>query len=237
MPRYAEPIETTELCYYMCGQIARFKNKSGNLMCCERHQKCPAIKLKNGVSVKKSYQTVRIPAKDLYAKMPQESKNNMAWNRGNITADFKYEGRGNHKGVLLRERGHKCQQCNLTEWQGQPITIELEHVDGDNRNNIRENLKLLCPNCHSQTITWKGKNSVKKKLKQYVSDEELWQALSNTKNIRQALLSVGLTGKGGNYKRAYELLYGSVAEVADAAASKAVDRNSRTGSTPVTPTN
>ena len=51
-----------------------------------------------------------------------------------------------------------CWQCGINEWLGQPITLELEHSDGDATNNNIDNLKLLCPNCHSQTPTYKNKN-------------------------------------------------------------------------------
>lgn len=58
---------------------------------------------------------------------------------------------------LLRENyfEHKCYSCNLTEWMNYPITLELEHIDGDHTNNQIENLTLLCPNCHSLTPTWR----------------------------------------------------------------------------------
>lgn len=62
------------------------------------------------------------------------------------------------KSKLIRERGHRCERCQNTEWLKEPITIELEHVDGDNTNNLESNLLLLCPNCHSLTPTWKNKN-------------------------------------------------------------------------------
>ena len=55
----------------------------------------------------------------------------------------------------LRER--KCESCGLREWLGFPIPIELHHVDGDNSNNEDNNLKVLCPNCHSQTDNHAGK--------------------------------------------------------------------------------
>lgn len=58
---------------------------------------------------------------------------------------------------LIAELGHKCQDCNLTEWKNKPITLELEHIDGNNRNNSKENLTLLCPNCHSYTLTWRNR--------------------------------------------------------------------------------
>jgi len=60
---------------------------------------------------------------------------------------------------LIKELSHRCQSCNLTEWLNNPITLELEHIDGNNRNNDRSNLMLLCPNCHSYTKTWRGRKN------------------------------------------------------------------------------
>lgn len=70
-----------------------------------------------------------------------------------------YKRQTNMKKHLIFEREHKCENCNLTEWLGQPITLELEHTDGNKYNNDRSNLKLLCPNCHSQTSTWRGRKN------------------------------------------------------------------------------
>ncbi len=53
---------------------------------------------------------------------------------------------------------HKCNNCALTDWLGNPIPLELEHIDGNSSNNLLENLELLCPNCHSLTDTYRGKN-------------------------------------------------------------------------------
>lgn len=58
---------------------------------------------------------------------------------------------------LISELGHKCTKCKNETWLDEPITLELEHIDGNNRNNSRENLTLLCPNCHSQTSTWRNR--------------------------------------------------------------------------------
>lgn len=65
---------------------------------------------------------------------------------------------------LVRERikEHKCERCGIKEWKNQPLSMELHHKDGDRCNHLLENLLLLCPNCHSQTETFRAKN--KKKL-------------------------------------------------------------------------
>ncbi len=54
--------------------------------------------------------------------------------------------------------GHKCFVCGISEWNGKEIVLELEHKDGNSDNNHPKNLELICPNCHSQTSTYKAKN-------------------------------------------------------------------------------
>ena len=56
---------------------------------------------------------------------------------------------------------HKCSNCNQSEWLDKPIPLELGHIDGDYSNNNLSNLRLLCPNCHALTPTYRGKNKKK----------------------------------------------------------------------------
>jgi len=53
---------------------------------------------------------------------------------------------------------YKCVHCNIKEYNGKPITLQLDHINGVNTDHRKENLRWLCPNCHSQTDTWGYKN-------------------------------------------------------------------------------
>lgn len=53
---------------------------------------------------------------------------------------------------------YKCAICGCTEWQGKTLSLELDHINGVNNDNRLENLRFLCPNCHSQTSTYGSRN-------------------------------------------------------------------------------
>ena len=81
-----------------------------------------------------------------------------AWNQGLEIKTFEnLKSNKELKIRLLKKLGHKCQNCGAEEWLGQPVPLELEHIDGNNRNNDRENLTLLCCNCHALTSTWRNR--------------------------------------------------------------------------------
>lgn len=65
---------------------------------------------------------------------------------------------------LVKEgiKEYKCEICGISEWNDKPISLQLDHKDGNHQNNCLENLRLLCPNCHSQTDTYAGKSSKRK---------------------------------------------------------------------------
>ena len=60
---------------------------------------------------------------------------------------------------LLKEGIFKneCSICGLDSWLEKPLMIELDHIDGDSHNHKIDNLRMLCPNCHSQTQTFRSK--------------------------------------------------------------------------------
>ena len=80
------------------------------------------------------------------------------WSKGKILKEWgNYTKNVGRKKVLIEERGHKCEDCGLTEWKENPIILELHHVDGNRINNEKSNLQLLCCNCHAFTDNWRNK--------------------------------------------------------------------------------
>ena len=51
----------------------------------------------------------------------------------------------------------RCEKCGIKDWNGMPLVFHIHHIDGDHKNNIKTNLILLCPNCHSQTDNYSNK--------------------------------------------------------------------------------
>jgi 5-methylcytosine-specific restriction endonuclease McrA len=61
--------------------------------------------------------------------------------------------------TLAELRGYACEVCGIHEHNGKPLKLECDHIDGNHSNNNIENLRLICPNCHSQTPTYKNRNA------------------------------------------------------------------------------
>ncbi len=59
---------------------------------------------------------------------------------------------------ILEKQEGKCNICGIDSWNGSSLTLELDHKDGNHQNNNEKNLRCICPNCHSQTPTYKAKN-------------------------------------------------------------------------------
>lgn len=132
-----------------------------------------------------------------------------AWNKKIEDCEDSLTDFGTHnwqsiKEKLFQEREYKCEKCGIRDWNNQPLVLQVHHIDGNHNNNIRKNLQILCPNCHSQTENW-----VNRKQKVGISDEQFLEVLKNTANICQACRVLGITPNQNNYKRARKLLKNS----------------------------
>jgi 5-methylcytosine-specific restriction endonuclease McrA len=82
-------------------------------------------------------------------------------------------------GLLRRE----CAECGIGEWRGKPLSLHLDHVDGDGGNWELENLRLLCPNCHSQTETYCGR-SIGRKRYGVVREVPRWRNQAAARDLK-----------------------------------------------------
>lgn len=85
---------------------------------------------------------------------------------------------------LSEEYGNKCVECGIGDiWNSKPLTLHVDHIDGCSDNNRVSNLRLLCPNCHTQTDTYCGRNTKDNKQTKrntyireyYSSNKEKWR--------------------------------------------------------------
>lgn len=201
-------------CDYNCGLPSTHTLKNGKNCCSDSFYGCKGYKEKISKGCKKSYQSnKRLSGKDNYNSFTTELKKSMAWSKNKILKPIsdifiKNSNSSNSliKKVLIKNNliKNECNNCNITDWNGKPLSLELDHINGDSRDNTLENLRFLCPNCHSQTDTFRGKNINNGLVK--VSDDELILAINSSKNTREALIKVKLAPKGGNYNRVKKII-------------------------------
>lgn len=96
----------------------------------------------------------------------------MGWRRGSLISvtgpipleQVLVEGRPTQSSDLRRRllaaglKDHECEVCRRRVWNGRPMPLELDHLNGRREDNRLDNLRLLCPNCHAQTSTYRGRN-------------------------------------------------------------------------------
>lgn len=96
---------------------------------------------------------------------------------------------------------YKCSICgNRGEWLGTSLTLQLDHINGINNDNRLENLRWLCPNCHTQTPTYNGKNKTEKKVTNFTTQEAI-EALLQSNNVHQATKLLGCANGGATWSR------------------------------------
>jgi len=105
-----------------------------------------------------NYVTIKLKITEL--KLDTSHFLGQSWSKNTFTVPLSKKRSTRYiKRQLISERGHSCESCNLSKWKNNLIPLELEHINGNCLDHKSSNLKLLCPNCHALTSTYRRKKS------------------------------------------------------------------------------
>lgn len=163
--RSAREVETQELCRLGCGKQAKFQNRKG-LQCSPYPQQCEALKALYSESARLMHAEGR--GRDLTSEERQLGLQKAHQAVRDNALQHRKEGFVNETLTLTQWRRYTqrddsslyhCSECGVGDlYNGKPLTLQLDHRDGNPANNVQQNFRWLCPNCHTQTPTW-GKKS------------------------------------------------------------------------------
>jgi hypothetical protein len=180
--------KTTRFCSRTCSNLARKSTdfyKTHSKILKEKYKKEGTWgSLGNNNSKTRVYKT-----KSLVEKVEGKNFDDVSWDYKRI--------------MIILDQKNKCNKCNLDEWLGSKIPLEIDHIDGDSKNDLRDNLEALCPNCHAQTTTFRGRNEIKSK---FPPSNVFYEKYKELGNIRQTLLFFELAAKGNNYTVAKKMI-------------------------------
>jgi len=166
-------------CEYGCGLEAKYQLKNGNWCCEVSSNKCIEVRKKNSNKIKERHKENKA------YKFTKEARNKsrLVYEENFDNLPFEKKSWNRKKKVVLEEQKGKCLICGFDEWLGQKLVLQLDHIDGDHNNNKRENFRVLCPNCHSLTPTYK--KGYEGKFKR--TEEEIIFILKTSKSLNEAL--------------------------------------------------
>lgn len=185
-------------CSYCNDKLAIIQLNNGKYCCEMTYHLCYAIIKKNSDGLKRAHDRgikfhtfTEDDIKNYNSERIKKSKKD-AFGINILKTPSKY------KEYLYELQGKRCEICKITSWLDKDLNFEVDHIDGNNRNNQLENLRILCPNCHSQTTTYCGRN--KNNRKSRYTDDIIYQTYQQQGNIHKTLLYLGYSAKSANYQ-------------------------------------
>lgn len=147
----------------ICPKCDKDHTKSGKFCsrsCANSREISLETKEKTRKTLQKRYENLSSEEKEKYKfkftkKMIDARNNQQAEFRKNTETHLL--GHDSIRRKLLEEQDYCCNNCKNSYWLGNVLILELEHKNGNNKDNSRENLEMLCPNCHSFTPFWRGR--------------------------------------------------------------------------------
>lgn len=152
-------------------------------------------KIKRSVSNKLYYETVdSVTRKERICKSVATQRENRR--RKIITGNFDELSCPMKRKQILHEQGQQCNICRCDQiWNNMKLKFQLDHISGDRKDESRSNLQMICPNCHSQTDTYGGKNGTK------ISNKQIESAIALYPNNNQLCIALGLNPSAYAYDR------------------------------------
>jgi len=140
-------IENPKFCNHSCSATYTNKKRKKKI-----YGKCKRFGCENSVSYRSKYCSNKCHSLDKSQKIIDE------W-ISNQNSLKRFPTKGGIRDWFLDYKGRICSECGIGEsYNKKKLTLEIDHIDGDYRNNYIDNLRVLCPNCHSQTETYRSKN-------------------------------------------------------------------------------
>ncbi len=198
-----------------CPKCGEAHNKSGTFCsrrCANSRVFSDAAKLKKSIATKRYLATDKATvdrhnrSKPDYTNRSAKHISNKQMRIEDPNIPFSELKPGERRARVEYEQDGRCAICGMTPlWNGKLLKFEMDHISGTRTDESRENLRLICPNCHSQTPTFKVGNNKRITSTKY-SDEDLITALQKNVSGYQAIKSLGMNPHGGNYMRVRRII-------------------------------
>lgn len=187
-----------EFDYMICPKCASEHNKPGKFCsrkCANSRNFTDLSKDKKSASNKAYYENIDETILNLRTEKSVASQK-LKHDFNIINGDFDTLSNESKRKRILFEQDQNCNVCHIPQkWNEKFLSFHLDHISGDRRDETRSNLQMICPNCHSQTDTYCGKNGTK------VTNKEIANALSDTINNHKLCISLGLNPSMNAYAR------------------------------------